>query len=339
MSIDTAKSFSDILNSELKKAVVGHDLLIEELMVALLSGGHMLIEGPPGTGKTLIVRTLAECLDLVWGRIQFTPDLMPSDITGTYIFDQNKKTWSFRKGPVFVNVLLADELNRAPAKTQAALLEAMEEGAVTLDGRKHDLPKPFLVMATQNPMEHEGTYPLPESELDRFMFKSIVSDLAKANEIEMLKRHRDGFDPARLGVTAGIHRSVDASGFIRAAAAAEEARVDDSILEYIVNLVQKTRAWPDLFHGAGPRAGVHLLRSSRTLAALKGYPFVIPDHVKRMCYPVLRHRLALSPEQEMEGLNTDAVIAGLLETVEVPRKTVEAGSGSGSEKIEGLTIE
>ena len=318
--------FARALESELGKAVVGQAELLEETTAALLTGGHVLLEGVPGTAKTLLVRALGHALDLSWGRIQFTPDLMPADVTGSTVYRPEKAEFEFRPGPVFVNLLLADEINRAPAKTQAALLEAMEEGAVTIDGERHELPRPFVVFATQNPIEHEGTYPLPEAQLDRFMFKSVVDLPGRDEEIEILRRHRDGFDPRDLdaaGIRAVTSPERALSGM--AAAVREAVEVEDAVLGYTADLVRQTRDWSGIAIGAGPRAAVHLMRGARALAAMQGRDFVLPDDVKRLSVPVLRHRIMLEAEREMEGVTPDEVIRDLVGSLAVPRTREDEG--------------
>jgi len=317
--------FTERLESELGKAIVGQGELLEETAAALLTGGHVLLEGVPGTAKTLLVRALGRALDLSWGRIQFTPDLMPADVTGSYVYRTEQAEFEFRRGPVFVNLLLADEVNRAPAKTQSALLEAMEEGAVTVDGERHELPRPFVVFATQNPLEHEGTYPLPEAELDRFLFKSVIDLPGRDEEIEILKRHRDGFDPRDLAA-AGIQPVAGPEALAGLTASVREGvEVEDVVLGYAADLVRQTRDWAGIAIGAGPRAAVHLMRAARALAAMRGRDFVLPDDVKRLSVPVLRHRIMLGAEREIEGVTPDDVIRDLVGSLEVPRTRKEQG--------------
>lgn len=312
--------FQDVaarLKKELHKAIVGYDTLLELLLVSFFSSGHVLLEGVPGTAKTLMVKALSMVLNLEFSRIQFTPDLMPSDIVGTNVFDLDTRKFHLRKGPVFTNLLLADEINRAPPKTQAALLEAMEERQVTIDGVSYLLDD-FMVCATQNPVEYEGTYPLPEAQLDRFMMKLIVPypDIEEENEI--LALYQSGFDAHNLTqVNFSYSLSRDELRKIR-----EEIftiTVKEDVVEYITSIVRATRESPHLVLGASPRASVILLLTSKSFAAIRGEAFVTPDVVKAMALPALRHRVILKPEAEIEGMTADAVIQECLEKVEVPR--------------------
>jgi len=314
------KMFQDVaarLKKELHKAIVGYDTLLELLLVSFFSSGHVLLEGVPGTAKTLMVKALSMVLNLEFSRIQFTPDLMPSDIVGTNVFDLDTRKFHLRKGPVFTNLLLADEINRAPPKTQAALLEAMEERQVTIDGVSYLLDD-FMVCATQNPVEYEGTYPLPEAQLDRFMMKLIVPypDIEEENEI--LALYQSGFDAHNLTqVNFSYSLSRDELRKIR-----EEIftiTVKEDVVEYITSIVRATRESPHLVLGASPRASVILLLTSKSFAAIRGEAFVTPDVVKAMALPALRHRVILKPEAEIEGMTADAVIQECLEKVEVPR--------------------
>lgn len=306
------------LRSEISKIYVGQDDFVLGTLVALLSGGHVLIESVPGLGKTLLVRVLGKVLGCQFNRIQFTPDLMPSDITGQPVFDMRDQEFRFRPGPVFTQLLLADEINRSPAKTHAALLEIMQERRVTVDGKTHQLNRPFLVMATQNPIESEGTYNLPEAQLDRFMFKVIVDYPKEVEEADILRLHRDNaaledqLDDRLQQVTSPdeIQSAFDICG---------KVTVDDKVVDYINRIVRKTRDWPTLFLGASPRAGIALLKGSRTLAACSGRDYVTPDDVADLVLPALRHRVILSPEAEVEGRHTDEVISEMLRTIEVPR--------------------
>ncbi len=306
------------IGGEMRKAIFGQEELLELLTVALVAGGHVLLEGVPGTAKTLTVRVLARVVNASFARIQFTPDLMPSDVLGTSIFDPRTQEFSFRKGPVFAGLLLADEINRTPPKTQSALLEAMEERQVTIDGQSYDLPAPFIVCATQNPIEYEGTYPLPEAQLDRFLFKLIVGYPVAEQEEALLNHVKDGFRPRELD-TAGVIAVVDAGELERFQDEVGRVTVTQSVLQYIVRIARATRESADVLLGASPRASVALLAAARASAAIHGRDYVTPDDVKQLCYPVLRHRLMLRPEAEVQGTTADRVIYRVLEAVEVPR--------------------
>jgi MoxR-like ATPase len=306
------------LRQEAGKVLVGLDEPFELLVVALLSGGHVLLEGVPGTAKTLMAKTIAHLVQVNFGRIQFTPDLMPSDILGASVFDFQTNAFHLKKGPIFTEILLADEINRAPAKTQSALLEAMEERQVNLDGQRHPLGWPFMVIATQNPVEYQGTYPLPEAQLDRFMFKVLVDYSPVEVEVEVLRRFHHGFDPHNLAA-AGLRAVVPAQAFAPIRSAVQAIVVEDGILTYIARLTAASRQSPDLILGASARAGAHVLLAAKTYAALQGRSYVTPDDVKFVVPPVFRHRLLLKPEAEIEGLDPEAVIGRLLAQVEVPR--------------------
>jgi MoxR-like ATPase len=306
------------VRAEVAKAVVGQDAAVTGLVIALLCQGHVLLEGVPGVAKTLLVRSLAAALSLDTKRVQFTPDLMPGDVTGSLIYDARTAEFSFRAGPVFTNLLLADEINRTPPKTQAALLEAMEERQVTVDGTPRKLPFPFVVAATQNPLEFEGTYPLPEAQLDRFLLKLNLPLPSRDEEIAVLRRHADGFDPRELAA-AGV-RPVAGQAEIEAGRAAVSAvTVTPEVLGYIADVVRGTRNAPALSVGVSPRGGTALLGAARAWAWLSGRDYVSPDDVKALARPVLRHRVRLRPESELEGVNTDSVIDGVLGAVAVPR--------------------
>lgn len=306
------------IQSELKKAVVGQEQVLEELLVALLAGGHVLLEGVPGLAKTLLVRSLAQVLGVEFKRIQFTPDLMPSDVVGTTVFNPKELTFQVKQGPIFTHLLLADEINRTPPKTQSALLEAMEERQVTLDGRPYPLPEPFMVFATQNPIEYEGTYPLPEAQLDRFLMKVRVSYPNAEAEREILERHYRGFRAQDLQ-RAGINRLLDAQGLIALRQAHRAITVEAKVLDYINAVIRATREWSSLAMGASPRGAVALLATAQSLALVRGRSFVVPDDVKEMALPVLRHRVLLRPEAEVEGVQADQVLGQILQSLPVPR--------------------
>ena len=312
------RQLAERITREMHKAVVGQDELVEMLVVAILAGGHVLLEGVPGTAKTLSVRTLARIFDVSFVRIQFTPDLMPSDILGTSIFDPRSQEFNLKKGPIFAGLVLADEINRTPPKTQSALLEAMEERRVTIDGVSHSLPPPFLVCATQNPVEYEGTYPLPEAQVDRFMLKINVAYPSESDEQQILTNVQSGFRAQNLD-TADIQAALLGADLPQYQAEVERVRVETSVLRYIVQIVRSTRDNRHLVLGASPRAAITLLLTSKALAAVRGRDFVTPDDVKTMARPVLRHRLILRPESEIEGFTSDRIVESILQGVEVPR--------------------
>jgi MoxR-like ATPase len=306
------------LQAESGKVLVGLDEPFELLVIALLTGGHVLLEGVPGTAKTLMAKTLAHMVEARFTRVQFTPDLMPSDILGTSVYDMKTGNFNLKKGPVFTQLLLADEINRAPAKTQSALLEAMEERQVNLEGERHVLEAPFMVIATQNPIEYEGTYPLPEAQLDRFMFKVLVPYSALETEVEVLRRYHQGFDAHDLA-SAGLSAVMTAKQVVAVREVIKQVIVEDGILTYIGRLNAASRQSPDIVLGASARAATHVLLACKTLAALQGRDYVVPDDVKFILPHVYRHRILLKPEAEIEGLDADAVIQRLLGQVEVPR--------------------
>ena len=306
------------MTREVGKAIAGQGAVIEQALVALLADGHVLLEGVPGLGKTLLVRTLAQVLGIEYGRVQFTPDLMPSDVTGTLIFDTKTSEFRLRRGPVFVGLLLADEINRTPPKTQAALLEAMEERTVTIDGDPNELPRPFLVFATQNPLEFEGTYPLPEAQQDRFLIKVILTYPERADELSVLKRHHEGFRPQELE-DAGIATISSAEELVALQMEVRATRVEEKVFDYIGAIVTATRNAADLLVGGSPRAGLALLDGSKALAQIRGRDFVIPDDVKTLALPVLRHRVILRPEAEIEGLKVDEALRTIVDAQDVPR--------------------
>jgi len=300
----------------LRRVVLGQEPATREALVAILARGHVLLEGVPGTAKTLLARTLARALSVRYARIQFTPDLMPSDITGVSVL-AGTQDFVFRPGPIFADLVLADEINRAPAKTQAALLEAMQERTVTVDGSPHPLPPAFTVFATQNPIEFEGTYPLPEAELDRFMLKIALGYPAEDTERGILDRHLAGFE-SDAPETYGIEPVLDAAGLEALRRAVESVRVEARLVAYITSIVRATREAPSLTLGASPRAGVALLKATRAAALLGGRDFAIPDDVKELAPPVLRHRIAVAPELELEGVTPDAALKAVLEQIEAP---------------------
>ena len=311
----TTKDVAARYAGEVHKVVIGQDETIGLSFIALLLRGHVLIEGVPGTAKTLLARTVAHLIGGTFKRIQFTPDLMPSDIVGTSVYEISTSSFRLRTGPVFANVVLADEVNRAPAKTQSALLEAMEERQVTLEGDSLPLPDPFLVLATQNPVEYEGTYPLPEAELDRFVFKALMRYPAATEERAILRAHDHGqplaniasLEPFPGGTLQACRDEINA------------VRVEDSILDYVARIAEESRRSPDLILGASPRAAVHLLRAAKAGAAVDGRDFVTPDDEKSLATPTLRHRLVLKAEAEIEGLDADAVCRRILARLDVPR--------------------
>ncbi|GAB2511602.1 MoxR family ATPase [Pseudoxanthomonas sangjuensis] len=307
------------IRDEVAKAFIGQPEVLDQILIALLAGGHVLLEGVPGLGKTLLVRALAQALELNYARVQFTPDLMPSDVSGHAVYDPKSESFKIRRGPVFTHLLLADEINRAPAKTQSALLEVMQEGQVTIEGKAFALEPPFMALATQNPVEQEGTYPLPEAQLDRFLLKVLIDYPGLADEKRMV-------DAITTGRTAG---DFDLSKVNRVAAAADvigmqrgvaAVTVDEQVIDYAVRIAAATRKWPGIALGAGPRGSIALVRAARAQAVLSGRDFVVPDDVREVARPALRHRISLSPELQIEGQDADDVLQALLAKVEAPRK-------------------
>jgi MoxR-like ATPase len=306
------------LKAQTSKAIVGQDEVIEQVLIALLTEGHALLEGVPGTAKTLLVKVLARAVGAEFGRIQFTPDLMPADVTGTNIFNMATSTFTLRHGPIFTDLLLADEINRTPPKTQAALLEAMEERQVTIDGEAHKLSPLFTVLATQNPIEYEGTYPLPEAQLDRFILKIIVNYPSADEEFQVVSNWNAGFNTRRLD-DLGIQPLQDAAAVLTARSQVRAVTVEQGVERYIVSIVRATRDAINVSWGASPRAAVALLLSSKALAAIRGRSFVTPDDVKEIAKPVLRHRIVLRSEAEIEGATPDQVLDEVISGIEVPR--------------------
>ena len=318
MTLDELRQTADRVRSEIGKAVHGQDDLVDLLLTALFARGHVLLEGPPGTAKTLLARTLSETLTLEFGRIQFTPDLMPGDVLGTSLFDFKTNEFRLTKGPVFCDILLADEINRAPPKSQAALLQAMNEQTVTIDGTDNPLGDDFFVIATQNPIEQQGTYPLPEAQLDRFLFKLVVDFPSEDEEVEILRRHTDkplGFN-AR---TNGVEEVLGAEGLAAARGLIDGIRLNDEMVAYIVALVRATRDSADIAHGASTRAADALAGAVRASAALDGRDYAIPDDVKRLFVPTMRHRVVLGPTAEIEGRSPADVLENILNQIEAPR--------------------
>ena len=316
-STPTRELFNKIVE-QVAKIYVGQDELVLGSLVALFSNGHVLIESVPGLGKTLFVRTLGRVLGCDFGRIQFTADLMPSDITGAPIFDMKNQEFRFRPGPVFTQLLLADEINRSPAKTHAALLETMQEYRVTVDGTSHELQRPFLVLATQNPLESEGTYNLPEAQLDRFMFKLIAEYPGESEEADILRMHSKQVDLNKR-LEEEVQQVTNPEEIIQITNANSDVRVDDKLIDYINQIVRQTREWPQFYMGASPRAGIALMQGARTLAAFYGRDYAIPDDVVQIAVPALRHRTIMTAESDVEGLQADDVLQELIRTVEVPR--------------------
>lgn len=318
MSLEELRVLADAIRTEVAKAIVGQDEIVNQLLVAMVSEGHVLLEGPPGTAKTFLANSFSTALGLDFGRIQFTPDLLPGDILGSNLFNFQTSQFTLTRGPIFCELLLADEINRTPPKTQAALLEAMQERRVTLDGETHQLPERFMVVATQNPIENQGVYPLPEAQLDRFLFKLLVPYPDEAEETRIVTSFgsRQGPQrPADIGVTA----VADAAKLTAASAALDQVTVADEITQYVVRLIRATREHAELSVGASPRAAVLLANSARARAALEGRAYIIPDDVKALSIPVLRHRLTLSPAAEIEGRDIEALVSELVENTQAPR--------------------
>jgi MoxR-like ATPases len=312
------KGISEKIVFELKKVIVEQDELLEFSLISMLCGGHVLLEGVPGLAKTLMVKALARALSVDFKRIQFTPDLMPADVTGTRIFNMQTREFELKKGPVFSNLLLADEINRTPPKTQAGLLEAMAEGTVSMDGDMLALPSPFMVFATQNPLEYEGTYPLPEALVDRFLMKIIIDYPSAQAETEVLKRHNEGLYGTEMD-KSDLVAVCSPEDILKCREEVKNVRVDDPLMEYIVNIVLETRKHPMIDIGSSPRGSIALLQCAKACAAYQGRDFTIPEDIKKMAVPTLRHRIILKPELELEGTKPETVLADILSKVKVPR--------------------
>lgn len=307
------------LREQIGRAVVGQTEVIDHVLASLLAGGHVLLEGVPGLGKTLLVRALAKAFGGDFSRIQFTPDLMPADVSGHAIFDPRSQSFSTRKGPVFAHLILADEINRAPAKTQSALLEAMQERQATIEGVSHALPRPFMVMATQNPVEQEGTYPLPEAQLDRFLAKILIDYPSAEEEVDLVQRVTEG----RVGDILDVDQIQPVLAPDTLVGLQEEVariRVEPKLVDYAVRLTRATRGWPGLAAGAGPRGAISLVRFARALAALDQRDFTLPDDIRSAVLPVMRHRVTTSPESDLDGLSSDRLLTGLVEQTQAPRQ-------------------
>jgi len=318
IEIARIKALCDGIKKEIKKVIVEQDELIEYSLVSILSGGHVLLEGVPGIAKTLMVRALSRVMSLDFKRIQFTPDLMPSDITGTKIFNMQAREFELKRGPIFTNFLLADEINRTPPKTQAGLLEAMAENTVSIDGEMLQLSSPYMVFATQNPLEYEGTYPLPEALIDRFLMKIIIDYPSPFAEKEILRMHNEGFssidlDKSNLGVVCTANELIECRNLIL------KVKVDEELMEYIISIVSETRNNPTIEVGSSPRGAIALLQTAKAYAAYNGRDYVIPEDIKKMAIPTLRHRIILRPELEFEGIKSEAILSDILSKLKVPR--------------------
>ena len=309
----------DAVREAVGRAFIGQPEVLDQILIALLAGGHVLIEGVPGLGKTLLVRALAQALELDYGRVQFTPDLMPSDVSGHAVYDPKTESFKIRRGPVFTNLLLADEINRAPAKTQSALLEVMQEGQVTIEGKAFALTPPFLTLATQNPVEQEGTYPLPEAQLDRFLLKVLINYPALEDEKRMVDAITTGRSAADFDLSQ-VPRVLSGAEVVALQQATAAITVDPEVIDYAVRIVAATRQWPGIALGAGPRGSIALVRAARAQAVLSGRDFVTPDDVRDIAKPALRHRIALAPELQIEGQSADDALTALLAKVDAPRK-------------------
>lgn len=316
MSLDELHTSVQSLKSQLSRIIVGQEEFIELLIVGLLSNGHILIEGVPGVAKTITAKLFAKTLQTEFNRIQFTPDLMPSDVLGTSVFNRGTSEFEFKPGPIFSNIVLIDEINRAPAKTQAALFEVMEEKQITIDGEEYKMPPPFMVLATQNPIEQEGTYALPEAQLDRFLFKIEVKYPSQQEEVQILKTHHERKGKAPSSMVESVLTPEKLESLKQQI---QETRIEDKLLDYIAQFVAKTRSHPHLFLGGSPRASIAIMNASKAFAAIYGRDFVIPEDIKKVLVPVLGHRIILSPEREMEGITTENVIEMIAKSIEIPR--------------------
>ena len=318
MDLQAIQAAKDGLKEQIGKVVVGQDAAVDLLLVSLLSEGHILLEGVPGTAKTMLVQTFASALSLAFGRIQFTPDLMPGDVVGTNLFNFQTNEFTLTKGPIFTQLLLADEINRTPPKTQAALLQAMHERAVTIDGQTHDLGSGFMVIATQNPIEHQGTYPLPEAQLDRFLFKHVLDYPSRDEELAIVSRHGHRTSMPRLA-DFGVAPVLDLNGLSAIRTFIQSIRLTDDLIAYIVDIIRATREHPSLQYGASPRSANMVATASRALAAVNGRDYVIPDDIKFLAVPILRHRVVLAPGAEIEGLSVDQLVEQILDRTPAPR--------------------
>jgi len=316
LNVEPISDAVDRIKDEIHKVVVGQENMLDLLVVAMLSGGHVLLEGVPGIAKTLTAKLLAQTVDTGFSRIQFTPDLMPSDVVGTTVFNMKTSDFTFNQGPIFSNIVLVDEINRAPAKTQSALFEVMEEQQVTIDGNTHKMSFPFMVLATQNPIEQEGTYKLPEAQLDRFLFRVLLSYPSLEEEIEILELFKDDFSSK---VSADVKTAVTATQLAEYRELIEQVHIRPELLKYIAEIIHNTRNNGDLFLGASPRASLAIMRTAKTKAAMSGRDFVTPDDIRFVVSPVLNHRIILTPEREMEGFTVEDVIGDIVEKIEVPR--------------------
>jgi MoxR-like ATPase len=317
--IERAQRLAQRLRQEIGKALVGQEQVVEQVLAALFASGHVLVEGVPGLGKTLLVRALGRAFQGTFQRIQFTPDLMPADVTGHAIYDPKAETFRVRKGPVFTHLLLADEINRAPAKTQSALLEAMQEYQVSIEGQPFAVPRPFMVLATQNPVEQEGTYPLPEAQLDRFLLKIFMDYPSESEELDLVRAVTEGLSGDALYVEK-VQSLATAEDVLELQGAVASLQVDEQVAAYAVRIARTTRDWPGIALGAGPRGSIALLRAARAMALLAGRDYVLPDDVKAIALPALRHRITPTAESEIEGHPVDALLEALLERVEAPRR-------------------
>ena len=319
MTLQQASELAAQLKIEISKAVIGQKQVVHEALIALIAGGNVLIEGVPGLGKTLLVRALAATFSGEFNRVQFTPDLMPADITGHTLYDMDNKTFTMRKGPVFTNLLLADEINRAPAKTQSALLEVMQERQVTIEGEAHPVPLPFMTLATQNPLEQEGTYPLPEAQLDRFLLKIYIDYPDDKEETQMVASVTNKQSGNQLNIS-NVNNVATPETISAMQKLAANIEADQSVIDYAVRIVRATRDWQGLSIGAGPRGSISLISAARAQAMLNARDHITPDDIKDIALPVLRHRVGLAPEMELEGYTTDQILLGILDKIEAPRK-------------------